>query len=51
MAGNLLRSTGVVKTVLNMAMMSKAKKTKAHLVKLNEPVLDENEVHEGDMAK
>lgn len=37
--------------MLNMTMMSKAKKIKAHVVKLNEPVLDEHETNEGDMAK
>ncbi len=37
--------------MLNMTMMSKAKKTKAHVVKLNVPVLDEDEKNESDMAK
>lgn len=36
--------------MLNMAMMSKAKKTKSHIVKLNVPVLEDDK-NEGDMAK
>jgi predicted tellurium resistance membrane protein TerC len=36
--------------MLNMAMMSRVAKRKAHLVKLNEPVLDENGKDESDLA-
>jgi hypothetical protein len=32
-------------------MMSRAKKKKAHVVKLNEPLLQEEEKNETDMAK
>jgi len=37
--------------VLNMTMLSRQKKSKAHLVKLNEPVLKENEQENSDQAK
>jgi predicted tellurium resistance membrane protein TerC len=37
--------------MLNMAMMGKAKKKRAHVVKLNEPVLEEEIKNESDMAK
>jgi predicted tellurium resistance membrane protein TerC len=37
--------------MLNMAMMSKAKKKRLHVVKLNEPVLEQEERNESDMAK
>jgi predicted tellurium resistance membrane protein TerC len=37
--------------MLNMTMMSRAKKKKAHVVKLNEPLLQEEEKNETDMAK
>jgi predicted tellurium resistance membrane protein TerC len=37
--------------MLNMTMMSRAKKKRAHVVKLNEPVLPEEEKSEPDMAK
>jgi predicted tellurium resistance membrane protein TerC len=37
--------------MLNMAMMSKAAKRKAHVVSLNEPLLSESEEPKGDMAK
>ena len=36
--------------MLNMTMRGRLSKQKAHVVKLNEPVLDEN-VNESDMAK
>lgn len=37
--------------MLNMTMTSRAAKKRAHLVKLNEPVLEEGEKNETDMAK
>jgi predicted tellurium resistance membrane protein TerC len=37
--------------LLNMTMMSRAKKKRAHLVELNEPILLEDEKNETDMAK
>jgi predicted tellurium resistance membrane protein TerC len=37
--------------MLNMTMMSRAKKKRAHIVKLNQPVLIEEEKNESDMAK
>jgi predicted tellurium resistance membrane protein TerC len=37
--------------MLNMAMMGRAKKKKAHLVKLNEPILEEKPESNSDMAK
>lgn len=37
--------------MLNMAMMSKAAKKRARIVKLNEPVFEEEEKNESDMAK
>lgn len=37
--------------MLNMTMMSRAKKRRAHLVKLNEPVLEEKEEGYSDQAK
>lgn len=37
--------------MLNMTMMSRAKKKRAHLVELNEPVLEEEKKNESDMAK
>jgi predicted tellurium resistance membrane protein TerC len=37
--------------MLNMTMMSRAAKKRAHVVKLNEPVLPEEEKSESDMAK
>jgi hypothetical protein len=37
--------------ILNMTMMSRAKKKRAHVVKLNEPVLKKEEKDDSDMAK
>ena len=37
--------------ILNMTMMSRAKKKRAHLVQLNEPVIEEEGGNESDMAK
>jgi predicted tellurium resistance membrane protein TerC len=37
--------------MLNMTMMSRAKKKKAHVVELNEPVLEDEKKNESDMAK
>ena len=37
--------------MLNLTMMSRAKKKRAHVVELNEPVLEEEEKNESDMAK
>jgi predicted tellurium resistance membrane protein TerC len=37
--------------MLNMTMMSRAKKKKAHVVELNEPVIKKEEKDESDMAK
>jgi predicted tellurium resistance membrane protein TerC len=37
--------------MLNMAMRSRAKKQRAHVVQLNEPVLDKEEENKSDMAK
>lgn len=37
--------------MLNMTMMSRAKKKRIHVVKLNEPLLQEEEKNETDMAK
>ena len=37
--------------MLNMAIRTRAKKKRAHVVELNEPVLNANETNESDMAK
>jgi predicted tellurium resistance membrane protein TerC len=37
--------------MLNMTVMSRAKKKRAHVVRLNEPLLPEDESNESDMAK
>jgi hypothetical protein len=37
--------------MLNMTMMSRAARKRAHVVKLNEPVLQEETKNESDMAK
>jgi len=37
--------------MLNMTMMGRAKRKKAHLVKLNEPVIEKKEQNENDMAE
>ena len=37
--------------MLNMTMMSRAARKRAHVVKLNEPVLQEEETNESDLAK
>ena len=37
--------------MLNMTMMGRAARKRAHVVKLNEPVLQEEEKNETDMAK
>lgn len=37
--------------MLNMTMMGRAAKRRAHIVQLNEPVLNDSENNEGDMAK
>jgi len=37
--------------MLNMTMMSRVKKRKAHLVQLNEPILENEENKDSDLAK